>query len=319
MESELTPQQNQDLAKILQTMKSFLAKEYAGVSHKRNFHPKMHGCLQGKLSVFSDLPEPLRVGLFKEVGVYEAWVRLSNAPPKVGSDRGRSGRGLAIKVLQVPGELLEEEDPLRMATQNFLLTTSPILSASSIRLYRKAMGAVLGGLLPRILFALNPLHWRSLFLTLRYAAKHDNLLAEDYFSGAAFRMGSGQYAKFVLKSNQPELGYSLNTSRSSDFLREQLKTDLKDTDYSFTLHVQLHQNPRHQPLNDTSKVWKGTLIPVALLTLPKQVFDTPERHAFGESLEFSPWMGLVDHEPVGEINLARRVVYRELAAFRKEK
>lgn len=180
------------------------------------------------------------------------------------------------------------------------------------------MGAVLGGLVPRVLFALNPLHWRSLFLTLRHAAKHDNLLSVDYFSGAALRMGSGQYAKFVLKSDQPELGYSLGKSRSSDFLREQLKVDLKDNDYSFTLHVQLHQNDRQHPLNDTSRVWKGPLVPVAKLSLPKQVFDSPERRAFGESLEYSPWMGLVDHEPVGEINLARRAVYRELAAFRKE-
>ncbi|WP_209330126.1 catalase [Lunatimonas salinarum] len=318
MESELTPQQQKDLTSIIKTMKAFLKMEYAGVPRKRNFHPKMHGCIRGTLSVFSDLPESLKVGLFKQPATYDVWVRLSNAPPKVGADTGRSGRGLAIKVLHVTGELLEEQDPLGIPTQNFLLTTSPILSASSIRLYRKAMGAVLGGVFPRILFALNPMHWRSLFLTLKYSAKHDNLLAENYFSGAAFRMGPEHYAKFVLKSDQPEMAYSLTKTRSSGFLREQLKMDLKDKDYTFTLHVQLHQNDRQHPLNDTSRVWKGPLIPVAKLSLPKQVFDTPERRAFGESLEFSPWMGLVDHEPVGEINLARRAVYRELAAFRKE-
>ncbi|EON76631.1 catalase [Lunatimonas lonarensis] len=317
MKTELTDRQQKDLEEMIRTMKAFLEKEYEGATRKRNFHPKMHGCLKGKLIVFSGLSEPVRQGLFKEPGEYEIWARLSNAPPKVGKDTGSSGRGLAIKVLDVSGPLLSPLDPIGVPTQNFLMTTSPILSASSIRLYRKAMSAVLGGLWPRIWFALNPFHWRSLFLTLKHAAKHDNLLAVDYFSGAAFRLGPDQFGKFVLKSNYPQLGYSLDQPKGSDFLRKQLVADLSKSDYSFTLHVQLYENDRRQPLDDTSRVWKAPLIPVATVVFPKQEFDFPERNEFGEKLEFSPWMGLLDHEPIGEINLARRMVYEELANFRQ--
>lgn len=299
-------------------MQAFLSKEYPLGYPKRNFHPKMHGCLMGSLHIHSDLPQEVRHGLFAHERTYDVWIRFSNAPPRIGSDTSRSGRGLAIKVLGVEGEIIEE-DPLGIATQNFLLTTSPILSASSIRLYSKAMKAVLGGFAARAIFALNPLHWRSLFLTFKYSKKHSNLLSLDYFSGAPFRLGPSKFAKFVLTSNQSSMGYSLGRPQSPIFLKEQLIKDLSTDDYSFLLNVQLHEKATDQPLEDTSVVWKGALIPVATLKIPKQEFDFQERVAFGESLQFSPWMALVDHEPIGEINIARRIVYKQLAAQREIK
>lgn len=311
-----TPEEEKDIQDLLEDMKDFLEKEYPDGNIRRNFHPKMHGLLKGSLTIHPDIPEALRKGIFREAKSYETWVRLSNAPPKVKSDKPASGRGLAIKVLDVEGEMLEEEDPIGVPTQNFLLTTSPILSAWNIRLYRKAIRAVLFGFWEQLRFAINPNHWRSIFLTLKYSAKHENLLAQTYFSGGAFRLGPDLYVKFVASPHDASLGYTLNREKSDSFLKEQLVEDCKKRIHAFTLSVQIHKNEEEHPLENTSVAWKADLIPMATLTLPVQEFDTPERNTLGEKMEFSPWIGLADHAPVGGINRARRRVYKELAAFR---
>ncbi|WP_114751070.1 catalase family protein [Pleomorphovibrio marinus] len=300
---------------IIQTMKRFLNENYAQGAIKRNFHPKMHGCLKATLKIRADIAPHLRHGIFREERNYDAWLRLSNAPPKSQSDTNSSGRGLAIKVLDVEGEQLDA-DPLGIPTQNFLLTSSPILSTWNTGLYKKAIKAVLFGFWERLWFAINPLHWRSIFLTFKYAKKHDNLLGITYFSGAAFCLGPAAYVKFILKPKKNHLGYTLNKPKGENFLREQLVMDLGEKDYYFILGVQVHESKKKQPLENTSKVWEAPFIPLADLQIPKQEFDTSDRRAFGDKLVFSPWIGLKDHLPVGELNQARRRVYQELAALR---
>jgi len=316
-ESAIKPEEEAQIQEIIQTMKEFLLRTYPDGNIKRNFHPKMHGCLKGTLVVRADLPEYLRQGLFEVPATYDVWLRFSNAPPKVGSDTGSSGRGLAIKVLDVPGPVLAT-DPIGVNCQNFLMTTSPILSAWNIPLYNKAIKAILLGWKQQLVFALNPKHWRSLYLTLKYSKKHDNLLAQPYFSGGAFSLGPGQYVKFQLKPHNPTLGYSLDTKKSDHFLREQLAVDLARAKQGFTLCVQLQENETSEPVENTSVVWKTAAIPVAELNIPMQEFDFAERNDFGESLSFSPWVCMSAHSPVGAINRARKAVYDELSAFRKK-
>ncbi len=308
--------EEKDIEDIIQTMKDFLLKTYPQGTIKRNFHPKMHGCLKGTLVVHNDIPEMLRQGLFQHPKSYDVWLRFSNAPPKIGSDKGSSGRGLAIKVLDVSAPVLEE-DPIGINCQNFLLTTSPILSAWNIPLYNKAIKAILMGWKQQLVFALNPRHWRSLYLTLKYSKKHDNLLAQSYFSGGAFSYGPERFVKFLLKPHNPTLGYSLEGDKSDDFLREQLKADIQGAKQGFTLCVQVHTDEKTEPLENTSIVWKKEAVPVADLLIPAQEFDTDQRNAFGEALSFSPWVCMEAHKPVGAINRARRAVYREMAELRK--
>ncbi|SHN10283.1 hypothetical protein SAMN04488057_106244 [Cyclobacterium lianum] len=316
MTETYTPGEQKDIDELIGVMKDYLKKQYPTGRILRNFHPKMHGLLKARLSIREDIPESLRVGIFDQAKQYDAWIRLSNAPPKVQSDKPASGRGLALKIVQVEGEMLEE-DPLGMPSQNILMTTSPILSTWTIRLYKKAIRAVLFGFWERLRFAIHPAHWRSIYLTFKFAAKHDNLLSQTYFSGGAFRHGPDHFVKYVLTPNNPALGYTIGGPRSDNFLKEQLREDCQKREHAFTLNVQLHRNERKQPLENTSKVWEADLIPVANLHIPKQDFDTEERRTMGENMEFSPWIGLQAHAPVGGINRARRRVYQELAAFRK--
>lgn len=45
----------------------------------RQLHPKSHGLVWGELTVEENLPESLRVGIFKHQRSYPIWIRFSNA------------------------------------------------------------------------------------------------------------------------------------------------------------------------------------------------------------------------------------------------
>lgn len=52
------------------------------------------------------------------------------------------------------------------------------------------------------------------------------------------------------------------------------------------------------------------------LSIPIQEFDSPQQRMACERLVFSPWHGLVDHQPLGGINRLRRAVYEASVMFR---
>jgi hypothetical protein len=46
-------------------------------------------------------------------------------------------------------------------------------------------------------------------------------------------------------------------------------------------------------------------------------YSVPRRVFVDEHLSFSPWHGLLAHQPLGNINRARRLAYRVSASFRR--
>lgn len=108
-------------------------------------------------------------------------------------------------------------------------------------------------------------------------------------------------------------------TRLPDYLRHALSGTLSQRGAVFLFQVQLFRGDRITPIDDPSVEWREETAPfhtVARIWVPKQVGDTNARMAFGESLSFSPWHALVDHEPLGEINAVRRDVYPELSSVR---
>src|SRR5438034_2153105 len=99
------PERREDVltARIATVMRHQLEKEYPSAGTRRDAHPKHTGLLEGVFTVTATLPPELRVGVFAEPRSYQAWVRASNASAKPQSDAVRDVRGLAIKLLDVPG------------------------------------------------------------------------------------------------------------------------------------------------------------------------------------------------------------------------
>lgn len=86
----------------------------------RDAHARSHGILRGELHVHPNLPAHLAQGMFKEANVYPVIIRLSTSPGAIEPDSQPAVKGLALKVIGVPGQkfLAAEADAV---TQDFLL------------------------------------------------------------------------------------------------------------------------------------------------------------------------------------------------------
>ncbi|WP_377190478.1 catalase family protein [Ruegeria meonggei] len=103
----------------------------------RGVHAKSHGCVKAEFTVRDDIEEKYRVGLFAQPGKkYEAWIRFSNADVLVEHDLkdGKNGsRGMAIKVMDVAGEMLSKDGA--MSNQDFLMVNTPEFAFANVRDY----------------------------------------------------------------------------------------------------------------------------------------------------------------------------------------
>ena len=94
---------------------------------RRPVFTRTHGVVHARLEVSPDLPDALKIGVFRHDS-FEAWVRFSSDPGGVDSDF-KTTSGIAIKLFGVPGEkLLGDGD-----TQDFLMKNYPVFSSTTPR------------------------------------------------------------------------------------------------------------------------------------------------------------------------------------------
>ena len=95
----------------------------------RGVHPRAHGCVHAEFRVKDDLPQALTQGVFQPGKIYQAYIRFSNGNTDCTRPDGKGdARGMAIKLLDVPGEkILAEERDAR--TQDFILLNHPVFFA----------------------------------------------------------------------------------------------------------------------------------------------------------------------------------------------
>ena len=100
----------------------------------RDAHAKSHGILRGELKVHADLPEHLSQGMFAEPGkTYPVIARLSTTAGAIRSDQVRGVRGLAIKVLGVPGPRVLPGD--NETTQDFVFVNHKVFPTGDAKEY----------------------------------------------------------------------------------------------------------------------------------------------------------------------------------------
>ncbi len=104
-----------------------------------------------------------------------------------------------------------------------------------------------------------------------------------------------------------------------DFLRAALAAHLSARPATFDFCVQSQHDPVSDPVEDPTVTWGEAAVPVAVLTLPVQEFDTAEREALADALAFSLWHAPAEHRPLGGINRGRKAVYEMSATARRSK
>jgi hypothetical protein len=298
----------------------------------RDQHAKPHGCLHGSFVVQPNVPPELAIGVFQPGARYEAIVRFSNAQETRKNDRFPDGRGVAIKLLEVPGEGLlpsSNADRANTTEQDFLLTNFPVFFGKNVPDYTEFLSLIAS---PhetwaartrwalRILgfFAVRPTQfWIFVRNALQWVSSP---LRITYHSMTPYRFGADRVVRYVLVPVQvPDADRKGDRSSSGDFLRDVLRAELRPraspnvNGAVFDFAVQFREHVTPDDVEDASRRWRAfgdRRITLARLNIPLQNFDTAERWDAAERASFSPWHALPDHRPLGGLNRMRLAVYQ---------
>lgn len=324
-----------DIQRVVCAVRKLLERGTADSGKFRaDVHVKTHGYANGQLNVLENLPTELSQGLFGKVQSFPVVVRFSNSANMVMPDSIPDGRGIAIKVRGVVGELIENGDQAE-SCQDFVLINHPVFFAANpkemLRLEQflveveahpiaAASEALTGG-------DWNPLnwHWRELSKATQIVAKLPSHPASNtYFSMSPFRYGD-YVAKFRLA---PVDGHSKSyltmlkrLATETDAMRLALEETLHSEPIKFELQVQLRTSSDTMPIENATHDWPEDDSPyrtVAQLVLPKQNIAPLREDVKYTNLSFDVWHALTAHRPLGGINRLRRHVYPVSAAWRRK-
>jgi hypothetical protein len=300
----------------------------------RQQHAKGHGFLKGELTVYGDLPDHLRQGLFAAARTYPIIVRLSTALGDIRSDRIHVPRGMAIKVLGVGGaKALPEED--RSANQDFLLVNHKAYVSNAVAylslqrflekqpsipdVFLRGAGWVARGVKSLSDRAGKP---SPLPVALRGLDEtSNNLLGETFHSMAAIRFGVNIAKIRTVPTAETVRKLAGRPIDPGDHgLRDFVVEFFRNNAAEYELCAQLCTDLRRMPVEDASVEWPEDVSapqPIARISLPCQQANSPERRAYADDvLSFNPWHCLADHQPLGSIMRLRKEAYRTSSDFR---
>jgi hypothetical protein len=323
VDSVSPPGEDAAIQAIAEMAMASVRREYPpGSLAQRDAHPKHHGIVRAEFRVGADLPNDLRHGLFARPEVYRAWIRFSNGSPTVQSDTRPDQRGMAIKLLDVPGEKMLDAER-NATTQDFVLASFPRFFIRNVADYVAFTRAATKKPSVRVFsffFGGMPWRWhlhelRTLLASLQRAG---NVLALRYWSQTAYRLGphAVKYSARPITSSP-----SWSGPKTKNFLGDVMRAQLADAPAMFEFLVQRQSDPVSMPIEDATIEWDERRAPfqrVATITIPAQRFDSDRQMSLAENASFTPWHSLPEHAPLGAVNRTRRAVYNAVSRLRHE-
>ena len=256
---------------------------------------KAHGCVKAEFKVRADLDPTLRRGVFAEPGKsWNAWVRFSNGNAYPQFDSKNDARGMAIKLLDVPGENSCPAAAMTASRTSSCSTSRCSSSATSPNTGRTspprptAKPGLLPQLEPRQLGtappADRPAHPRP---------APDSPLHAGY-NGIAVQAGRTQSSSASsrpgevpgLPATEAEPGPAQLPPR-----RPVPATLHRPHPACYAFQVQRQDPAKYMPIEDTSVEWKESDAPFATIAdiiVPAQDFDSREQNLFCDNLSFNP-------------------------------
>jgi hypothetical protein len=288
-------------------------------------HRKHHGCVRARFIVQREIPEPLRQGVFKDLGkTYEAWVRFSSGRQQ--DDRKPDAHGMAIKLLDVQGRRPPDQEG--QTSQDFVLVDDELFFSGNLREYEEVNRLIAEG--TDSPFAALSSRLAQLITALRLKGLSDGdvldairdfagqtpatPLSTHYWSTTPYRLGD-QVVKYMAVS--PRAREQRPADIGENYLADTLVRDLGHSAASFDFIVHVQSSEELHPIDDPTVSWSGNgalSAKLATIEIGQQTVEPASERA--ERIVFSPWNCLVEHEPCGKINLSRKDVYTELSSTR---
>ncbi|MDY7525557.1 catalase family protein [Sphingomonas sp. 10B4] len=318
-----------DLNETFDTILERTAEDYGHAV--RSVHAKSHGLLEGELTIDSDLPAELAQGLFAQGGRHKVLIRLSTNAGDILPDAIGLPRGLAMKVFDVAGDRLPGSEG---TAQDFVMVNGPVFQAKTAEKFlgnlkllakttdrlegtKKVVSAALRGV--RHAFEAVGAEAPAAINSLG-GAPNVEPLGETYYSATAFRFGD-YIAKFSIAPVAPAMialsGKEIAIGGRQDAIREDVRTEMRTLDAEWEFRVQLCRDLEAQPVEDATVLWTSPFMRVGTIRAAAQdSWSDAHVQQINEETRFSVWTGIAAHQPLGNINRARRDTYRHSADFR---
>jgi len=324
-------------AGLVETITAIQRKVYEDSGHAmRGVHAKAHGVLVGELRVLDGLPPILAQGLFAKPARYPVIMRLSTIPGDVLDDAVSVPRGLAVKVIGVPG--LRVAGSENHVTQDFVLANGAVFAKSNTKSFlstlkllasttdrapglKKVLSAVMRGAET----LLESVGGQSATVMSLGGYPEVNILGDSFYSQAPILYGD-YMAKVAIKPSSTGLRAlrkaPLDLTGKPDGIRAAVVEFFRSNGGEWELQVQLCTDLQTMPIEDAAKAWPEDSSPymaVAHIVVPAQdAWSTARVRFVEEQMSFSPWHALGAHRPLGAIMRARKNVYARTAAYRAE-
>ena len=296
---QISAEESQRFAAQAQRIQAAHALKNAVHGKGRFLHRKPLLAAKATLTVYDNLPEPARQGLFREPQVFQSLVRFSHGSFDLQANSKPDIRGFAVKVQGVegPGSLggtTDHQDFLFINHNEFASRSSEDFLELTLAAAAKGEAGLLWYLIRRYGLGEGLKRIQLLLATLRKPFAGYN--AETF--STAVPVAWGPYAGKVRL--QPLAPVKARQEDGAD-----LAAQLAAGPLSYEVAVQLYVDEESTPLENPPAVWSqeaSPFVPVAKLTLKEAAGDV-------EGLKFDPWGGLEAHRPLGEIMRARKGAY----------
>lgn len=320
LSESLYPNEATTAEKIADIIEMSIRKEYSTGLALRDAHPKAHGCVRAEFKIDEALPKNLAQGIFLSGKTYQAWIRFSNGSSDAKqADIKKDARGMAIKLLAVPGKKLLDD---ATSTQDFIMINHPVFFANDPARYMSFMQDINSDRFLKKLHFPFALGAKGTWIALNSRNKISNPLQTRYWSMVPYQLGLGsdrQAVKYSARACSTVID-PMPEKPSHDFLRDALRNSLQKGDACMEFLIQPRTSST-MSVEDSMTEWKESQAPfykIATIRIPQQVFDTPDQNKFCENLSFTPWHTLPEHKPLGAINRMRKVIYDRISQVRHE-
>lgn len=331
---DIKPDEKETEAGLNETFDTILETTAQDYGHAvRSVHAKAHGILEGRMRVHEGLTPELAQGLFATPGEHKVYLRLSTNAGDILPDAISLPRGLALKVLDVEGERLPGAEG---STQDFVMVNGPVFQTKTadqflgnLKMLAKTTDrlegtkTVMSGVLRGVSKALETVGIESPKLQSLGGAPNVDPLGQTYYSVTPFRYGD-YIAKFSIVPVSADLteleDKEIDATDRPNAIRETVQAEMRARRGVWEMRVQLCRDLENQPVEDPTVEWNEDEAPfqtVATITAdPQDSWDEARVQAVDEEMRFSVWTGLAAHQPLGNINRARRSAYQHSAEFR---
>lgn len=328
------PQTARDLA---ETMLSIAQKTYADSGHAiRCVHAKSHGLLAAHIQTLPDLPPNLAQGIFAKPLTYEAVVRLSTTPGDLLHDSVSTPRGMALKVFDVQGARLPDSE--ESTGQDFVMVNGRTFNSPSGKAFLRSLKMlamttdrlegtkeVVSKVFKGLESVIETVGGESATLKSLGGNPQTHILGDSFFTQLPLRHGD-YIAKLAIVPASENLralsGTRLDTGADPDIIRHEVQRFFAEETAVWHMQAQLCTDLGDMPVEGV-EAWdeeKSPFITIAhIVAKPQPAWNEDRVQTVDDGMKFSPWNGVVAHQPLGSIMRLRKLAYEKSAACRSQR